>query len=64
MDAARTARVITMPWDISMGCGLSVRFPLEHAQAVRRALRGMNAANLIGLYRVEYDGRRLRVTPV
>lgn len=39
MDAARIARVITMPWDISMGCGLSVRFPLEHARAVHRALR-------------------------
>ena len=58
------ARVITTPRDISMGCGLSVRFPLEHAQAVRRALHGMNTANLIGLYRAEYDGARLRVSPL
>ncbi len=58
------ARVITTPRDLSMGCGLSVRFPLEHAQAVRRALRGMNTANLIGLYRAEYDGARLRVSPL
>ena len=47
-----------------MGCGLSVRFPLEYAQAVRRALREESPANLIGLYRAEYDGRRLRVTPL
>ncbi len=55
------ARVITTPRDISMGCGLSVRFPLEYAQAVRRTLQGANAGNLIGLYRAEYDGARLRV---
>ena len=57
-------RVISTPRDISMGCGLSVRFPLEYAQAVRRALQEESPANLIGLYRAEYDGRRLRVTPL
>ena len=57
-------RVISTPRDISMGCGLSVRFPLEYAQAVRRALREESPANLIGLYRAEYYGRRLRVTPL
>ena len=55
------ARVVSTPRDISMGCGLSVRFPLEYDQAVRRALRGANTGNLIGLYRAEYDGQRLRV---
>ena len=55
------ASVISTPRDISMGCGLSVRFPLSEAQAVRRAL---GTGNLIGLYRAEYDGRRLRVTPL
>ncbi len=58
------AQVITTPRDISMGCGLSVRFPLEYAQPVRRALIGMNTANLIGLYRAEYDGARLTVRPL
>ena len=57
------ARVVSTPRDISMGCGLSVRFPLEYAQAVRRALAG-GAGNLIGLYRAEYDGRKLRVAPL
>lgn len=28
-----------MPWDISMGCALSMRFLLEHARAAHRALR-------------------------
>ena len=58
------ARVVSTPRDISMGCGLSVRFALEHAQAVRQALRGMESGNLIGLYRAEYDGNRLRIAPL
>jgi len=56
--------VISTPRDISMGCGLSVRFPLSRAQDVRRALREINTNNLIGLYRAEYDGARLRVIPL
>ena len=58
------ARVVSTPRDISMGCGLSVRFALEQAQTVRQALRGVNGGNLIGLYRAEYDGRRLRIAPL
>ena len=56
--------VISTPRDISMGCGLSVRFPLSRASDVRRALREVNTSNLIGLYRADYDGNRLRVTPL
>ena len=55
------ARIVSTPRDISMGCGLSVRFPLEYAQTVRRALQCANTGNLIGLYRAEYDGRQLRL---
>ena len=58
------ARVVTTPRDIAMGCGLSVRFPMEYVQDVRRALLMQNTSNLIGLYRAEYDGGRLRVRPV
>ena len=57
------ARVVTTPRDISMGCGLSVRFPMERLQDVRRALRTQNTGNLIGLYQAEHDGTRLRVRP-
>ncbi len=58
------AQVVTTPRDISMGCGLSVRFPMERLQDVRRALLIENPGNLIGVYRAEYDGGRLRVQPV
>ncbi len=56
--------VITTPRDISMGCGLSVRFPLSRAGDVRQAARMANSSNLIGLYRADRDGPRLRVTPL
>ena len=58
------AQVVTTPRDISMGCGLSVRFPLERLQDVRRALLANGPGNLIGLYEAQYDGMRLRVRPV
>ena len=57
-------QVVTTPRDISMGCGLSVRFPMEYLTEVRRTLAAANPGNLIGLYRAEYDGARLRVTAV
>lgn len=57
------ARVVTTPRDIAMGCGLSVRFPMEYLQDVRRALLAQNTSNLIGLYRAEYDGGKLKVFP-
>ena len=56
--------VISTPRDIAMGCGLSVRFPLSRTADVRQALAGFNTGNLIGLYRAEYDGGRLRVAPL
>ena len=57
-------QVVTTPRDISMGCGLSVRFPLERLPDVRRTLLTSNPGNLIGLYRAEYDGQRLGVSPL
>lgn len=58
------AQVVTTPRDVSMGCGLSVRFPMEYARSVRQALTASPTGNLIGLYRAEYDGQRLSVTPL
>ena len=57
-------RIVSTPRDVSMGCGLSVRFPLERLPDVRRALLTSNPGNLIGLYRAEYDGQRLGVSPL
>ena len=59
-----SASVISTPRSISMGCGLSLKFPLSRTSDVRRALREVNTSNLIGLYRCEYDGARLLVTPL
>ena len=49
-------KIVSTPRDVSMGCGLSVRFRLEDTAAVMRVLRQVNTGNLIGLYRVEYSG--------
>ena len=57
-------RVVSTPRDISMGCGLSVRFPVEDAERVKRAARMYDTGNLIGIYRAEYEGGRLKVTPI
>ena len=48
--------IVSTPREVSMGCGLSVRFRPEDTQAVIRMLRAANTSNLIGLYRVEYTG--------
>ena len=50
------ARIVSTPRDVSMGCGLSVRFGLGDVRAVVSILRRVNTSNLIGLYRVEYTG--------
>ena len=55
-QAGIQVRIVTTPRDVSMGCGLSVRFRLEDTPAVIRTLRQVNTGNLIGLYRVEYLG--------
>ena len=56
--------VMTTPRAVALGCGLSVRFDMENADRVRAVLRMQNPGNLIGLYRCEYDGARLRVSPL
>ena len=58
------AQVVSTPRDISMGCGLSVRFPMEYIAQARGALKAMNPGALIGLYRAVYDGQRLRVSGI
>lgn len=55
------AQAVTTPRVVAMGCGLSVRFPLEYAAQVRAAVRASGQSGLIGLYRVERDGARLNV---
>lgn len=59
-----SVRIVTTPREISLGCGLSARFELADAARVSRIVRGMNSGNLIGLYRVEYAGGRIRLSPL
>lgn len=60
-------QVVSTPRDVSMGCGLSVRFRLEDTADVIRLLHQVNTGNLIGLYRVESTGSgkpRLSAIPI
>jgi hypothetical protein len=49
-------QVISTPRDVSVGCGLSVRFDLGDAARVRDVYRATRPGNLIGFYRVERSG--------
>ena len=49
--------VVTTPRSVAMGCGLSVRFAPEHAQAAASALQTAQQGNLIGFYLVLRDER-------
>ena len=59
------SQVISTPRDVSVGCGLSVRFELRDAQAVLDAYQRARPGNLIGFYRVTRSGsERPRVSPL
>ncbi len=53
--AGVSTRVVATPREICAGCGLSLRFDLKDASAVRSSLSRVNSQNLIGLYRVQTD---------
>ena len=57
-----SAQVINTPRDVALGCGLSVRFPIEDAPRVQRVLERTRPGNLIGVYRVERSGGRTHLT--
>jgi len=48
--------IITTPRDVSIGCGLSVRFELDDLSRVQAIYRQLQPSNLIGFYRVERRG--------
>jgi len=50
------AGVITTPRDVSIGCGLSVRFSLEDEAAVKEMYHRTRPTNLIGFYQVIRQG--------
>ena len=45
-------QVITTPRDVSVGCGLSVRFELSDHERVMDIYRQLHPSNLIGFYQV------------
>ncbi|MBP3631542.1 MAG: DUF3343 domain-containing protein [Oscillospiraceae bacterium] len=58
-EGIRTS-IITTPRDVSMGCGLSIRFDLEDYPAVREVCAHLHPSNLIGFYRItREDGRHI-----
>ncbi len=59
------SQVISTPRDVSVGCGLSVRFDLKDTQAVLDAYQRARPGNLIGFYRVNRTGSaRPQVSPL
>lgn len=57
--------VITTPRDVSVGCGLSVRFELNEADRVMSVYNQLRPSNLIGFYRVErMQGQRTVTRPL
>ena len=58
------ARVVTTPREVAMGCGLSVRFELNDLAAVKGVLARENPGNLIGLYRVDYEGNQAVISAI
>ena len=63
--AGIASEVISTPRDVSVGCGLSVKFDLRDAQAALNVYQRARPGNLIGFYRVDRaPGDRPRVTPM
>ena len=59
------SQVISTPRDVSIGCGLSVRFELKDTKAVLDAYRQSRPGNLIGFYQVTRTGNsRPQIAPL
>lgn len=57
--------VITTPRDVSVGCGLSIRFEMGDARRVMEVYDQLRSSNLIGFYRVERaEGKRTITRPL
>ena len=58
-------QIVSTPKDVSIGCGLSVRFDLRDSQKVAKIYQQSRPGNLIGFYRVEKQGGSYpRVSPL
>ena len=59
-----TSDIITTPRQISMGCGLSVRFDLAQLALAENLYYSGGYNNLIGFYRLNMDGTRVLISPI
>ena len=59
------ATIISTPRDVSVGCGLSVRFDINDADRVLNVYRASSPSNLIGFYRVtRFGAGRPEISPL
>ncbi len=57
--------VITTPRDVSVGCGLSIRYEMEDFEQVYALYQRLRPSNLIGFYRVtRVEGNRTVTAPL
>ena len=62
-EGVNNIQIVSTPRDISVGCGLSLRFQIYDAPTVISAARRMPPSGLIGVYQVERQGNaRPRLT--
>ena len=59
------SEIVSIPRDVSVGCGLSVAFDLRDTAAVLDTYRRSRPGNLIGFYEVvRAPGQRPQVSPI
>lgn len=54
--AGISTQIISTPREVSIGCGLSVRFDVRDARTVVDVYRRAQPGNLIGFYQVSWQG--------
>lgn len=63
--AGVATQIISTPREVSVGCGLSVRFELRDARAVLEVYQRVRPGNLIGFYQVtRQENSRPRIAPL
>ena len=61
--AGLRVKVISTPRDVAVGCGLSVRFPVQDMPVAAQVYRAHPLHNLIGFYIAREQGGSLQVSP-
>ncbi|MGI5877474.1 MAG: DUF3343 domain-containing protein [Christensenellales bacterium] len=63
-SAGLRVRVVHTPHEAAAGCGLSVQFDLNDLKRVFSVYERVVPQSLVGFYRAEPEGTRLRCTPI